>query len=207
MYDRVLNPGTMTLLHRLSPDDLPEGTYLAGGTAVALYLGHRRSADLDFFTPVEFTELQWEAKLSQNIGFTLLKRDWQTLIGNVDKVKFSLFSYRYKQISPVELYENIPIASVPDLAAMKLDTIIGRGSKRDFIDIYFLAQKHSLEELFSFYQSKYNNFEERYLMLKKALVYFGDADKDEMPDMLVPANWPQIKKWFVESVKRLNRSL
>jgi len=86
---------------------------------------------------------------------------------------------------------------------MKLDTIIGRGSKRDFIDIYFLAKKYTLVDMFSFYQRKYGNIAERSLMLKKALVYFEDADKDEMPNMLVPVKWPQMKKWFVENIRAM----
>ena len=205
MFDEILSPETWNLLKILRPEDLPQNSYLAGGTAVALYLGHRRSADLDFFTPAEFIEIQWEEKLKNKLGFTLLKRDWQTLIGYIDKVKFSLFGYRYKGIAPPELYLDIPVASLPDLAAMKLDTLIGRGTKRDFIDIYFLAQKYSLEDLFSFYQKKYGNFEERSLMLKKALVYFRDADKEEMPDMVIPAGWPEIKKWMTKEIQRLSK--
>jgi predicted nucleotidyltransferase component of viral defense system len=203
MFENVLLPETSQVIEKLSPENLPGDTYLAGGTAVALYLGHRRSADLDFFTPHEFGETQWENKIHHDLGFMLIKRDWQTLIGNIDKVKFSLFGYNYPQIYPHESYANISIASLPDLAAMKLDAIIGRGSKRDFIDIYFLIQRFTLETLFSFYQAKYGNFEERELMLKKALVYFADADKEEIPDMLISVNWADIKKFFKTKIKAM----
>jgi hypothetical protein len=202
MYEKVLDSYTARLLQKLKRSDLPPYTYLGGGTGVALHLGHRRSGDLDFFTPEEFSELQWEQKLEQ-IGFQLIKRDWQTLIGTIDKVKFSLFVYKYKSIAGPETFYGTAIASLPDLGAMKLDTIIGRGSKRDFIDIYFLAQKYSLETLFSFYENKYGNFRERYLMLKKALIYFNDAENDEMPDMLQPANWTEMKQWFTLKIKKL----
>jgi predicted nucleotidyltransferase component of viral defense system len=203
MFENILLVDTLNLLKKLRPEELPKDSYLAGGTAVALYLGHRRSADLDFFTPAEFIETQWEEKLKNDLGFKLIKRDWQTLIGYIDKVKISLFGYRYPQIASPELYGKIPIASLPDLAAMKLDTIIGRGTKRDFIDIYFLVQKYTLENLFSFYQAKYGNFEERELMLKKSLVYFADADQEEMPNMITSANWPEIKKYFKKQIKAL----
>jgi predicted nucleotidyltransferase component of viral defense system len=203
MNEAVLNPETRDLLKALHPKDLPENSYLAGGTAVALYLGHRRSADLDFFTPIEFTEIQWQEALKNNFGFKLLKRDWQTLIGNIDKVKFSLFGYRYPLIASPELYKSIPVASLPDLAAMKLEALVGRGTKRDFIDIYFLAQNFTLENLFGFYQDKYGNLAERELMLRKSLVYFEDADKEEMPNMLIPANWLEIKKWFIKKIKAM----
>jgi len=203
MFENVLLAETRLLLNKLRPEHLPVDSYLAGGTAVALYLGHRRSADLDLFTPADFIETQWETKLKNDLGFILIKRDWQTLIGNIDKVKFSLFGYRYPQVASPGFYGNIPLASLPDLAAMKLDTIIGRGSKRDFIDIYFLTQRFTLETLFSFYQAKYGNFEERELMLKKSLVYFADADQEEMPDMITPVDWSEIKKFYKKTIKAL----
>lgn len=202
MFESVLVPHTKRLLEKLKPEDLPKGSYLAGGTAVALYLGHRRSADLDFFTKEEFVEAQWEQKLKKEFGFKLLKRDWQTLIGYVSNVKISLFSYNYKQIAPLEFYKHIPVASLQDLGAMKLDTILGRGTKRDIVDIYFLSQRLSLKKLFDFYQKKYGNLEERELMIKKALVFFDDADKEEMPDMLIDVSWSEIKRWFVSELRQ-----
>jgi len=203
MFDSVLLLETRNLLKKLQPQDLPEKTYLAGGTAIALYLGHRRSADLDLFTPSEFIETQWEIRLNRDLGFKLLKIDWQTLIGSLDKVKFSLFGYFYPLIGSPELYENIPVASLPDLAAMKLQALIGRGTKRDFIDIYFLAQKFGLASLLSFYQQKFGNLSERELMLKKSLVYFVDAEIEEMPNMLTSIKWIELKKWFTRSVRAL----
>jgi hypothetical protein len=204
MFDSVLLHETRNLLEKLKPEDLPEGTYLGGGTAVALYLGHLRSADLDFFTSMIFEEKQWEKKLNHNMGLKLLKRDWQTLIGYIDQVKISIFGCQYPQIGVTELYQRIPVASLPDMGAMKLDTLIGRRTKRDFIDVYFLAHRYTLAVLFSFYQQKYGNFEERKLLLKKSLVYFADADKEEIPYMLKPVNWPDIKKWFITEIKTLN---
>lgn len=203
MFEKVLVPRTQTLLRKLRPDSFPDGTYLGGGTAVALYLGHRQSFDLDFFTPAEFVETQWEQRLAKELGFKLIQRDWQTLIGTIDGVKISLFGYKYKLINEPEKFCGVKIASLPDLAAMKLETVIGRGTKRDFIDIYFLAQKYTLAKMFEFYGEKYGNLEERELMLKKGLVFFEEADKEEMPKMLVKANWDGIKKWVFNVVRQL----
>ena len=202
MFENILLPQTKKLLNRLDESSLPKNSYLAGGTAIALQLGHRRSADLDFFTPEEFIEKQWEKKLKDNLGFELIKRDWQPLIGSITKVKISLFTYKYKLIAPRKLYGDMSIASLPDLAAMKLDTILGRGTKRDIVDIYFLSQRFSLKKLFTFYQEKYGNFEERELMIKKALVFFEDADKDEMPDMINKISWEKTKKWFIRKIRQ-----
>lgn len=200
MFEEILHSQTKKLLESLKSSNFPKNSYLGGGTAIALYLGHRKSADLDFFTNVKFTEAQWEQKLTNELNFRLIKKDWQTLIGTVDDVKISLMGYRYKLIGKFRPLYNLKIASLEDLAAMKLDTIVARGTKRDFVDIYFLSEKFGLEKLFNYYDKKYGKWAEREIMIKKSLVYFKEADTDEMPDMLVDKKWEEIKKWFVETV-------
>lgn len=203
MFTNILLGPTKTLFERIKPSHLPPRTYLGGGTAVAFYLGHRRSQDLDFFTPHEFVETQWERKLEKELGFRAVQRDWQTLIGTIGTTKISLFGYKYKLIGKLEELYNIPVASLPDLACMKLETVIGRGTKRDFIDIYFLAQKYRLAKLFKFYQKKYGNLKERELMLKKGLIFFADAEADEMPDMEIPVDWKEVKRYLLAEVRHL----
>lgn len=203
MFEKILTPKTKTLLKRLGPEDLPKGTYLGGGTAIALHLGHRHSVDLDFFTPTEFVETQWGQKLKNELGFKLTQRDWQTLIGTVAGVKISLFGYKYKLIRKPAILYRVSVALLPDLAAMKLETVIGRGTKRDFVDIYFLAQKYGLWKIFEFYQEKYGNLEERELMIKKGLIFFEEADKEEMPAMLIRVGWNEIKRWILQEVRKL----
>lgn len=203
MFSAVLHNWTKDFLLRLTPQDFPEKTYLGGGTAIALQLGHRRSVDLDFFTPTTFVETQWQQHLEEKFKFKLLQGDKQTLIGSVNKVKLSLMRYRYKLIGKLEEYNQTHIASLSDLAAMKLDTVMKRGTKRDFVDIYFLSQKFSLNKLFEFYDQKFGNLDESEVMIKKALLFFDDADKQYMPDMLVAADWKKIKEWLVKEVKRI----
>lgn len=83
MFEETLTPETKALLTKLTKKDFPEGTYLAGGTALALQLGHRKSIDLDFFTPSDFDETKWEQKLSRERGFKPFQRDWQTIVGTI----------------------------------------------------------------------------------------------------------------------------
>ena len=92
------------------------------------------------------------------------------------------------------------MASLADLAAMKLDTVISRGTKRDLIDIYFLAQKLTLPKMFEFYNMKFGKFKERELMIKKALIYFEDAEQDETPNMLISFDWEKMKEFFKKEV-------
>lgn len=200
MYLNTVSPLTVNFLKKLKSSHLPEGSYLAGGTAVALQLGHRKSNDLDFFTPTKFSEVAWEEKLKEELKLKTSQRDWQTIIGNVGGVKFSLFYYPHKLIEKLISWDGVFLASLPDMAAIKLDTVISRGAKRDLIDIYFLTKKYSLPKLFTFYEQKYGNFSEREIMIRKALVYFDDADKDEDPQMLVNVNWETVKKNLIDFV-------
>lgn len=203
MFQNTLSPATKKLLQKLTPQNLPRYSYLGGGTAIALQLGHRRSADLDFFSPVKFVEQQWEQKLVGELGFKVINRDWQTLTGAIGGVKVSVFFYKYKLVEKRKPVFKVEMASLEDLSAMKLHTIIGRGAKRDFVDIYFLAQKFTLLGMLDFYDKKYGDLEERLLMIKKGLIYFADADREPMPDMLAPANWERVKNWFLGEVKNL----
>ena len=91
----------------------------------------------------------------------------------------------------VKVIENIRLVSQPDIAAMKLNAIVGRGSKKDFIDLYFLLQTYSLREMISFFNKKFADGSE--FMVLKSLHYFDDADLEEMPEMTNPIHWDEIK--------------
>lgn len=200
MIDGILPAETDSLLKKMGTQTLPQGAYLAGGTACALWLGHRKSVDLDFFVPTEFEVVAWRQKWEQELDFEMLNQDWQILEGQAQDVKLALFYYRYPLIEPTTNYQGIQVASLEDLAAIKLETLIGRGTKRDFIDLYFLVKKLGLKSVFGCYDRKYGNFETRELLIRKALVYFAEADNDEMPNMLVPAEWKSIKKYFEKAI-------
>lgn len=203
MYTKVLQDWTKEFLSKVESYDFPENTYLAGGTAIALQLGHRKSVDLDFFTPTKFEEIQWQQHWEERFKFKLAQIDKQTIVGTIKKVKLSLMGFKYKLILPPEVYKDILVASLPDLAAMKLNTIMGRGAKRDFIDIYFLAKEYGLKKLLEFYGEKFGNLEEKEIMIKKGLIYFEYADKEYMPDMLVPTDWKKIKQWFISQIRNI----
>lgn len=203
MFDIILPQSAVKLLRKLKSNSLPKKSYLAGGTALALWLGHRKSVDLDFFAPNYFSEMQWEQKLKKELGLKVTYSDWQTIVGSAENTKFSLFGYKYKLLDKLTSWQNIYIAGLSDLSAMKFDAITKRGTKRDFIDIYFLSKKFSLKQLFEFYGKKYGNLDDKKLILKKALLYFDEADEDEMPEMIFPIVWKDIKNYFLSEVKKL----
>lgn len=201
MFENTLSSNSLKFIREIKSDSLPDGSYLGGGTAIALQIGHRKSLDLDFFTQTQFNEAQWQQKLEEEVGFDLIQKDWQTLVGSVQDIKFSLFYYKHALIGETKDFYNIKLASLEDLSAMKLDTVISRGTRRDLIDIYFLAQKFSLSSMFEFYDRKFGNFKDREIMIKKALIYFEDAEKDETPDMLIPFDWNELITFFKKEIK------
>lgn len=200
MISEVLAKPTKELLDKFSLHDFPEGSYLGGGTAVALWLGHRQSEDLDWFSPKEFDEKMWQMKWENDWQFTLMSRDWQTLEGQIGEVKTSLYYYKYPMIGKSEKFGEVQIAGLEDLSAMKLEAIISRGTKRDFVDLYFLAKKFGLDKMFEYYDLKYGLFKDRELIMKKALIYFDEADTEEMPNMLTHLDWKEVKAYFTKVV-------
>ena len=121
---------------------LPDETYLAGGTALALQLGHRTSLDFDFYTKNHFeTELVLKSFQQDLVDAKVDRVAKDTLIFTSEGVSVSIFYYPYELISDLMSFENIKIAGVPDIAAMKMVAISMRGTRRDFIDAYYLLQK------------------------------------------------------------------
>lgn len=169
--------------------------YLAGGTGIYYYLNHRKSNDLDFFTEQEIDFLK-EISFFKNYEISLIKKDTLYLI--INNVKISLFYYPYPLIFPKNKIDNLDIANLIDIFLMKLLAIVQRGSKKDFIDIYFIIHELKIdkEEIYSLFKKKYGEFNK--LILSKALVYFEDADKELMPKMIKKVKWEDIKKFFIK---------
>lgn len=97
----------------------------------------------------------------------------------------------------------IPILDTADIAAMKILAIEDRGTKRDFIDLYFLCQEFSLKQMLKFYDQKYGVLEEHLYSIIRSLDYFTDADIDPNPEMLIPVDWEEIKQFFKKEAIRL----
>ena len=92
------------------------------------------------------------------------------------------------------------LASDKDIAAMKINAIIGRGTRKDFIDLYVLLQHYSLSQIMDFYKQKYPEFSEYRALL--SMTYFDDAEMQDMPKMFIDTSWEEMKKTIVEAVKR-----
>ena len=202
MFTKTLPPTTLQSLKQTKKIQGLKPAYLAGGTALTLHLSHRLSEDLDFFTSKKFSELSLIAELNEKTKFTLERQAWQTIIGKIDQTKFSLFYYQYPLIKPLKKTKVVTLASLEDIAAMKLHAISDRGSKKDFFDFYHLLKTFSLQQIFKLYNQKYQNLQEQKLHILKSLTYFEPANQEADLNLLDSStSWPQIKTFFEALVK------
>ena len=204
MFEQAISKQTAENLELLGKSEILSNAYLAGGTALALQIGHRISYDLDFFTEKEFKAQVFLKKLSQIKAYQHEKVSLGTILGRLDDVKFSLFYYQYPLLEKPIKFKNIDIASIADIGAMKVAAISERGTKRDFIDLYFILQKIQLSNILDFYEQKYKKLASNLIHIKKSLVYFEDAEDEDVPDMLKHISWKKVKAFFEEEVRKIS---
>lgn len=205
IFPNTLPPKTAELVNLIQtqqPNFLNE-FYLSGGTPLSLQLGHRESEVLDFFTQNSFDPQMLQQKLLR-LGEL---KDTELAEGTVNTflngVKLQFLEYPYPLIKPIVQWQTIRLSSVEDIACTKLQTIGMRGSKKDFIDLYFLLERHSLDELFSLMNEKYQNVDYNKTHIMKSLVYFNDAQQQPMPRMHQEVSWGGVKEKIIEAVKKI----
>jgi len=179
------------------------GLRLAGGTALALQLGHRKSVDIDLFGKVEFESADVQHLFSGYRQVAPLKRSANINIFVLDGVKVDFVNYAYPWLEPMIEYNKIRLAGVPDIAAMKLAAITGRGSRKDFVDLFFLLKEYTLASLLEFYQAKFPDGS--IFLVLKSLTWFDDAETDA-DVMLQPAykasvDWNLVKQTILKAVE------
>jgi len=204
VFTETLSKNTKEALALLGKSGVLKDAYLGGGTAAALQLGHRISIDLDFFTSKRF-DANKKAKALKELGnFSIEQISWGTLQGYFKKVRFSLFVYEYPVLFHFKIFHNIRVLDIRDIGAMKIAAISDRGVKRDFIDLYFICKEGiPLSYLLKLYDRKYKKLKINLVHIQKSLVYFDDAEKDEMPRMIRKVSWEDIKKFFENEVRKL----
>lgn len=194
LHFEVLPKRQRELFESLSKAKWISDFYLAGGTALALQIAHRRSIDFDFFTKKEF-DMQLLKKRLVNLGdFKLFSESEGTINGELNSIKISFFNLPYSPIGSEKNYRSLRIISEEDIAAMKLAALSSRGSKKDFVDLYFLLKDFSLSKMIGFFEKKYEKSAENVYCALKGVIYFVDADEQPMPRMLKRVTWREVKK-------------
>ena len=206
-FPEAIAPAALRTLRQLRDCSALEGFYLAGGTALTLRLGHRRSLDLDFFSAVGFEPNRMIERLrSMNREVTVRSQESDTLHVDFDSAKVSFLAYDYPLLFPLSDYEGVDIADPRDIACMKINAISGRGVRRDFIDLYAITQIYGLSELLELFDRKYGGIKFSRIHLLKALTHFEDAEKDTSPELLVDLDWDEVKKFLETQAVAMYRS-
>jgi len=201
---KTIHPDTLELLRRLMAEPLFAGTRLVGGTALALQFGHRSSIDLDLFGTIE-EDTDITTSVLEQIGKTIPgKCTTKVKTYRVCGVKTDFVSYDcYPWIDSPIVEDGLRMASPKDIAAMKVNAIQGRGTRKDFIDMYFLIEHYGLPKVMAFYKEKYPEYSEYRAML--SLTYFDDAEQNPMPQMFVDVSWKEMKRKILKAVEDYNK--
>ena len=183
--------------------------YLAGGTGLAFLQAHRRSVDLDFFSRVNRLDADGRRKLLAQLqtppGWKTIAAGEGTVHGIVGRVKVSFFWYPQRLVRPVLRKGPLRIASREDIGLMKIGAIIGRGSRKDFVDLYEICRRIPLSRLLSLGHRKFSDSRDFTLQALKALCFFEDAEKEPPVVAVRPFSWDRVKEFFVGEVKGLSR--
>jgi len=199
LHYETIEPEALELLKGLLSFELFRNLRLVGGTSLALQKGHRKSIDLDLFGNIDVHVLEINHALSQFGKITQLKDSMNIHVYLINGLKVDIVNYTYPWLSDVITEDGIRLAKCEDIAAMKLSAITGRGTKKDFIDLYFLLKEWTLSQILQFYQHKFQDGS--LFLVMKSLVYFEDAENDAMPDMLMGVDWKEVKETIRQAHK------
>lgn len=191
LFTQTVSKELLELLKHLMNVDCLKKFDLVGGTSLALQIGHRNSIDIDLFGESQIEEEDFLSILNTFGKVITIKKSSHLLVASVNNIKVDIVNYKYPVLEKSTMIDGIRFASKQDIAAMKLNAIAGRGSKKDFIDLYFLLSLYSLEEMINFYQRKY--YDGSVFLVLKSLTYFDDADIEVEPLMHVPFSWEACK--------------
>jgi hypothetical protein len=178
---------------------------LAGGTALALQLGHRISYDLDFFTNKHFRSEPIISKIrSLGSPFQIISEEEGTLIAEIEGIKVSLFHYDYVFLDKPVVYKKVRIAGILDIASMKVIAVSQRGTKRDFVDLFIILQDIPFYKIAEQLNRRFGKERINPVHIGKSMVYFSDADSDPEPAYIKGRHidWKNIKTFFRRHVKQ-----
>jgi hypothetical protein len=204
MRTDILNKRQKSALALLKGSPEVSKFYLAGGTALALHLGHRYSKDFDFFTNKQFKVESLLRGLQRRGKCQDIRKDWGTLFLEFDAILCSFIFYKYPLLDPPAMTPwGFGIVSVREIGAMKIMAIGDRGRRRDFVDLYFIVRDLGIEKVWQDFETKYAGTGYDSYHFLRALTYFDDAEPENMPKMIAEVEWKEVKKFFETEVKKI----
>jgi predicted nucleotidyltransferase component of viral defense system len=210
-YPQAITQSCQCCLEFLSSKDFIRDYYLAGGTALALQIGHRISTDLDWFStsqPLLFPEREKVSQiLSENKEFEIASEQDGLLFTRLFQTDVSFIYQHHTLVERTIEYQGVRLASPTDIGLMKLAAINSRGNRRDFIDLYCLRDIVSLDRLLDLAPAKYHDRPSFLSVAARALAYFEDAEGQPMPRMMNSIQWSEVRLYCEAAARKLTRFL
>ena len=206
----ALTPETHQAFHKAASLPFIGQFYLAGGTGLALHLGHRFSVDLDFFAPgPDAVGPDVRAVLREALDHPTLSITYDkdtTFVATWRGVGISFFDiHPYPLVQQPILVEGVPVATLQEIGAMKLAAIIGRGTRKDLVDLYYILRWVPIERLFEVAAVKYANVRTFAISATRGLAYFEDAEELPMPLMIDRTPWATMKRFLEDQAMEAGR--
>ncbi len=206
----ALTPDTRTTFQACANLPFIRDFYLAGGTGLALHLGHRFSVDLDFFSERANTvDKKMRSVLKRKFrgqSLELTHDQDATFVAKLRAVGISFFELdAHPLVEPTMDVEGVQIASIREIGAMKLAAVFGRASRKDLVDLYYILQNERLENLFRVAAKKYPLVPSFPHLALRGMVFFDDAEKLDMPKMIDQRAWSKMKKFLEKQAFEVGR--
>ena len=199
LQSTTVHPATLGLLKKIMTMPVLQSFNLVGGTALSLQIGHRISVDLDLFSNQDFDNATIIRALEAVGNLTVLVDNPPFLQMRLDDVKVDMLKYPYPFVEQYNEIEGVRLVSVETIATMKLLAIARRGAKKDFFDIYFLLERYTLAELLAQFEKTLPYIDTFHIV--KSMTYFGDAEEELNPKMLIKVSWQTVKKTIEKKVE------
>jgi len=205
MHPKVLSRDAWSIVRRLVEGGPVTGWTLAGGTGLALQLGHRHSEDLDFFRAGPFDVARLLDQLSGVGTVRIQSRSEHTLHVLLDGLRVSFLTAESSFLFPSIEYRGLSIADPRDIAVLKVIAIGGRASRKDFVDLYFLLHNGvSLDSILALMQKRFTKIDYNAYHLLKSLTWFDEADREPMPAMIRKVEWHEVKNAIIAAVRAVH---
>ncbi len=197
----TVDPATLSLIYSLQEKDYLQSFILVGGTALALQLGHRSSTDIDLFTNERFDVPDLLTSLQLDYSIEIRQQMRHALLSVINTIKTDFVFQPSDIIDAIVNDEGIKMASLKEIAAMKIGAITSRGRKRDFVDLFCLLEHYSLVNILEAFQNKYKGATPELAI--RSLFYFEDAENDQEPVCFFKYNWKTVKEKIKKEASKL----
>lgn len=208
MYWEVIDKNRYNILKKVIEKISLENYYLAGGTALALQTGIRESFDFDFFVQIEFDEnlLIQELEEIGKLEVTVCRKG--TVHAILNGVQLTFLYFKNNLVADkieVENVKGLYLASIKDIAIMKLIAISQRGTKKDFFDLYYICNNFNITitDILKMLKEKYDENKVNYAHIIQSLAYFEDAEDENLPKVFIDYNWEKIKEYYIKEQRKI----